>query len=259
MFESKIPVKSLKNQTIQEIIRYIRSMDSLNGNKLPREEEFCKIIGVSRATLRTALDEMEVYGIIFRKHGKGTFANPCSLDIKVSFNPVMDFYDMICLSGYTPSVQLLESYRQTVPDDLAELFRIPKGQTVMMIKKIFYADGRFCAYIEDILNISMLTEPALLDSCDLDTSILRLLEQKFKLQIEWDKVEIDTVLNRDVPAIATLIEQGKCENRALLLLRGMNYDTNGIPILFSKEYVDTSLISFSQIRKRQPAAWLKED
>ena len=259
MIESKTPIVNLKRQTIQEIVRYIRTEKLPDNNKLPREEEFCKILGISRVTLRTALDELEAYGIIIRKHGKGTFANPCSLDMKVSFNPVMDFYDMIRLSGYAPSIKLLECYIEEVSEELAKMFKISAGQPVLVTKKIFYADGRFCAYIEDVVNINLLEIPFNTNLHHFDKSLFRLLNEEFNIQVTWDKVEIDAVLGRSIPAVSKLIDQGIHRDGALLLLRGVSYDTNGNPVLFGKEYIDTSIISFSQIRKKQPSIWPREE
>jgi GntR family transcriptional regulator len=43
-----------------------------NG-KLPAETQLCARLGVSRTTLRHAIDELEVHGLVVRRHGVGTF------------------------------------------------------------------------------------------------------------------------------------------------------------------------------------------
>lgn len=253
MFESRIPSSNLRTQVTQEIIRYIRGMDLHKDNKLPREEEFCKIIGTSRVTLRAALDELAAHGVIFRKHGKGTFANPCSMDIKVSFSPVLDFYSMIMLSGYTPSMELLGGELIEAPADLPEQMLLKPRQKMWVSRKIFFADNQFCAYVEDFLNVDLLGDAQKIEACTFDSSLFPLLEKEFGVRIDWDKVEIDTICSAQIPALAKLVREQRCKDGALLLLRGVSYDTAERPVLYAREYIDTGVIRFNQIRKRQSA------
>ena len=43
------------------------------NDKIPSESELCKIYGTSRITVRKALDELVTRGLLYRKHGVGTF------------------------------------------------------------------------------------------------------------------------------------------------------------------------------------------
>lgn len=246
LFEEIGENTDLKTQVINGIMRYIRSMDLEQTHKLPREEEFCKILGTSRVTLRAALDVLDSHGIIFRRHGKGTFVNVRSLDIKVSFNPVMDFYDMIVFSGYEPSVRLIAAERVAAPDFLLEPMGLAAGREVFHTQKVFYADKKFCAYTEDYLNMECLADPDHLEDVSFSIPAFPMLDQEFGIRIEWDKVEIDVVRRDRVPVLA---ESGG-DDRPLLLLKGMNYDAADRPVLYTMEHIDTSLIRFNQIRKR---------
>lgn len=67
---------NLKSQVRAELEEYIHSLDLDVANKLPREEELCRILGISRVTLRSVLDDLAAEGIIIRVHGRGTFVNP---------------------------------------------------------------------------------------------------------------------------------------------------------------------------------------
>lgn len=249
MFAENLESTDLKTQVVKAILHYIRAMDLQKDNKLPREEEFCKLLGTSRVTLRAALDVLDSQGFIFRRHGKGTFVNTRSLDIKVSFNPVMDFYDMIAFSGYEPSVRLLESEQIPVPSWLQEAMEVEEtGREVFHTRKLFYADKKFCAYTEDYLNIGCLSNPQHLRDVSFASPVFPMLDREFGICIEWDKVEIDVALCDQVQGLSN-VETGR-EGYPLLLLRGMNYDCLDRPVLYIKEYIDTSLIQFNQIRKR---------
>lgn len=74
---------SVKNYLYQ----YIRSLEQTGNMKLPPESELSLKLGVSRVTVRRALDELENEGIILRIQGRGTFANPEALNIQVNLMP----------------------------------------------------------------------------------------------------------------------------------------------------------------------------
>ena len=52
--------------TKEYILKHIQSMDLDNNTKLPREEILAKEFNVSRTTIRSALKELIVEGIIFQ-------------------------------------------------------------------------------------------------------------------------------------------------------------------------------------------------
>lgn len=88
MSTQKLRVKSLSGQAKEAILQYIEEMDLKTDNKLPREEALAEMLGVSRITIRQALNDLAAEGIIFRRQGRGTFVNVDSLNIKVTFSPL---------------------------------------------------------------------------------------------------------------------------------------------------------------------------
>src|SRR5207253_280318 len=53
--------------------RDIRSRYLLPGERLPSEPSLCRHFGVSRSTVRQALAELELDGLVHRERGRGTF------------------------------------------------------------------------------------------------------------------------------------------------------------------------------------------
>jgi GntR family transcriptional regulator len=64
---------SLHRQIFLVLRDRILSRQYAIGEMLPSEEEFVRLFGVSRSTLRQALGELERAGLIERRHGVGTF------------------------------------------------------------------------------------------------------------------------------------------------------------------------------------------
>ncbi|WP_313133353.1 GntR family transcriptional regulator [Anaerocolumna sp.] len=245
-----INVMSLSEQAKDKIRQYISTMDLEKSNKLPREETMANLIGVSRITLRTALNDLACEGIILRRQGKGTFVNVDSLNINVKFNPVMEFTDMIRNSGYRPSVQLLEIQFVSAKSIAAEL-QLSENDKLVMCEKIFFADENLCAYCIDYFPLTAIGgEEAFDNFSNYQNSVFTYIYGHSGHKIIWDKVKIKTAIGEDIPNLSSRISDKNINNKPFLLLEGVNYDDHDTPLVYAKEYVDTDFIQFSMIRQR---------
>lgn len=244
MAEPMINRLDLKTQAKRAILDYIASMDLHASNKLPREEKLCEIIGVSRVTLRSALDELASDGVVFRRQGKGTFVNRTRMEIKVSFNPAGHFSDMIRDSGYTPRIEMLAV--DIIPADaqLADALHIAEGDEVVRDKKIFYADDAPCVYCEDFFERRLIGDRDPQEMLSQPISVFHYLYARTGRRVCWDKVELGAADSRMKEELSVF------PDRPLLLLTGTNFDEEDMPLVVTCEYVDTCCLSFSQIRRR---------
>ncbi len=81
-------------QARDELARRIAKMKP-GENRLPSEEELTRQLGVSRSTVREALHDMILEGIVTKRHGKGNFAHPAVLKIpyRIDYDP--DFRELL--------------------------------------------------------------------------------------------------------------------------------------------------------------------
>ena len=250
MQPKKVQKNDLKTQVKEELQKYIKQLDLSVSNKLPREEVLAEMLGVSRITLRSVLDDMAAEGIIFRRQGKGTFVNTVFFEMNVSFNPVMHFADMIRNSGYEPRTEILYCQVEPADAEVAGKLKIAEGSRVIVCTKIFYADGSICAMVQDYVaeEIAGTLDEDLMVSCG--DSLFYYIYQRTGRKILWDKVEIDTVNSKDVPRLHEHITKHGGKDKGYLLLKGVNYDEEDKEILYALEYIDTSILKFNQIRRR---------
>lgn len=251
MDDLKLRGTSLSTLARQQIYKYIERMDLESSNKLPREEVLARIVGVSRVTIRKALDDLAAEGIIFRRQGKGTFVNVNLLNIKVKFNPAMEFTQMIRECGYEPSVKHLSV--QIIPwnKTIGRHLQLDDTSTLVMSEKFFLADGKICAYSIDYFALELIGGMEGFDNFSLDeSSIFDYLYHLSNEKIEWDKIEIDTVLGREIPHFLQHVSKENYGLRPYLRIRGVNYNQEDQPRLYLEEYIDTSLIKFSMIRQK---------
>jgi GntR family transcriptional regulator, transcriptional repressor for pyruvate dehydrogenase complex len=66
------------------------------GERLPSENEFCRTFGVSRVTVRAAIQQLEILGLVETRHGGGTF--------------VRDFSTIDTIDTLHPMIQLRENH-----------------------------------------------------------------------------------------------------------------------------------------------------
>lgn len=70
--ESTVPLYRQLKEILKEAIR---RGEFRPGDRLPTEMELCETFGVSRITVRQALNELANEGFLYRQQGSGTFVN----------------------------------------------------------------------------------------------------------------------------------------------------------------------------------------
>jgi GntR family transcriptional regulator, transcriptional repressor for pyruvate dehydrogenase complex len=73
-----VEIKTISKQYIvdevyQQIVDKIKEGTWQSGEKLPSENKLCEMFGVSRTSIRSALQKASAYGIIEIRHGQGSF------------------------------------------------------------------------------------------------------------------------------------------------------------------------------------------
>ena len=252
MSTHKLNVTSLSEQAKKEVLRYIENMDFDKGNKLPREEMLAEMIGGSRITIRQALNELSAEGIIFRRQGKGTFVNVDSLNIKVTFSPCMELTQMIQNSGYRPSVRLLNISRIKRDEEVCKILQMRDGEQLVVAEKLFLADDKICAFCRDYFGMDLIGgEEAFESFSQYEDSIYKYIYNLSGEKAEWDKVEIDTIQPEAIEGLTKHVSQKELGEKPYLYLKTLNYSSKDKPLIYAKEYFNTSIIKFNLIRQKK--------
>lgn len=107
---------------------------------LPSERELSEIYGVSRTTVRLALQELEHMGYIYKKHGKGTFVSSISSSI-MNLTGTYSFTEQMKSLGKTPETKILELKVMEANRYFSEQLGIHKGRKMIKIKRLRLADN----------------------------------------------------------------------------------------------------------------------
>jgi GntR family transcriptional regulator len=104
---------------------------------LPAERELAEELGVSRITVRKALDGLVAEGLLTRRHGAGTFV---ASRVEKSFSKLSSFTEDMISRGRRPhSAWLSRAAGQVTPEESLTLSLSP-GAAVYRFNRIRYAD-----------------------------------------------------------------------------------------------------------------------
>ena len=159
--------------------RVLDLVESLNvGDSIPSERHLAGDLGVSRLTVRAALDELVREGYLLRRRGAGTFvAEP-----KVSKGMgISSFSEDMRQRGLTPGSRTLEL--QVVPAGarLGRILHVSPAEPVVVAKRLGLADGEPMAI--ELLHVREALLPGL-TAVDLEEdSFYDLLAQRYGIEI----------------------------------------------------------------------------
>lgn len=117
MKKSSRDKRPLYRKVREEIANLIDTRNLKPGEKLPSESELRDKLKVSRHTVRKALSELEMDGIVQRKQGKGTFVSVPQLKQELPY--LKGFTEEMKSRGYEPGSRLIE-YRKVSGEELPE-------------------------------------------------------------------------------------------------------------------------------------------
>lgn len=227
-----------------QLLREMRTGAYANFSQLPRESELAKIMGISRTQLRDILAVLECEGFITRRHGVGTLINRHVLQLPVRIDMEQEFMDMIHAGGYIPSVSFVNAEESPATDEEAQKLALQPGAVLMRSKKLCAANKKPAIYCEDMFDASLLRNPVTDQS--FRAPVFQILQDNCRLNCFMDIARL-----LPVAADANLSEILQvAPGTPLLYIEEVDYDVDGKPILFSRQYFVSDYFHYNIIRKR---------
>ncbi len=140
-------------QARQHLLSLIENGTYQPGEQLPSEVDLAAQLGISRPTLREALLHLEQEGMIFRRHGVGTFVSP-HIPILESGLEILESLERqahrIGLNIEVAHPNILE--RPATSEELVML-AFPPGKPidVLSVDRVITVKGKSVAYLKDVV------------------------------------------------------------------------------------------------------------
>lgn len=194
---------------------YVDLKESLNsgkyqkGDKLPTEKELCQNYGISRLTVRRAMDELRREGFIERLKGKGTFVTGSKREEQLAI--LTGFTDEARKRGSETRSVVLENKLVRVPADAVGLFDIPADAMVVLLKRVRFLEGEPYAIEEAYLNVGADIRFLNITQRDMEKeSLYGILRKEFSINISYAEEEMELTRLKKEEARFLRQDQDEC-------------------------------------------------
>lgn len=176
------------------------------GDKLPSESELIQKYGVSRGTVRKAVDLLQERGYVQKIHGKGIFVLR-KKNIELHFSGIVSLKEVNEQLHSKLITNVVEMKKVTASHSLMQKFEVEENTTIDLIKRVRNLDGE--NIILDINHFVTDIVPGLTKEIA-EASIYEYIEKELQLKISY---------------AYRVIEAQPCteEDRKYLDLNGMDY------------------------------------
>lgn len=147
------------------------------GQRMPTEAELCALYGVSRVTVRQALDLLVRRGMLTRGRGKGTFVRDARLSVNA--RTVSSFSHELDQLGMKAGARLLHAGITRAEREVAEQLQVAEGAELVEFRRLRTADDLPIAVQTSLLVSARF--PGLLGRLGENTSLYGVLRQAYGL------------------------------------------------------------------------------
>ena len=125
-------------QVAQHLEQMIESGELPMGTRLENETDLADQLGLSRPTMRRAIEYLVGRGLLVRKRGIGTQVVDAKIAREVELTSL---YDDLAKTGRAPSTKVVSFGTEAAPDTLAVTLGIPAGTPVYVFERLRFADA----------------------------------------------------------------------------------------------------------------------
>ncbi|NEW04923.1 GntR family transcriptional regulator [Paenibacillus sp. SYP-B3998] len=177
------------------------------GAKLPTEDELCGIHKVSRPTVRRALQQLELAGLIKKIHGKGTFVTPDNSQIIHRLQaPMISYPEHMQALRRRSETSVLASTVISADANLSEHLHVPAQSPLTKLVRLRVSANVPVSY--EVSYIPWQLAPGLSnDICN--GSLYEQLRENYGLQIDHSIDTLEPIIADDAIAQLLQIAPGK--------------------------------------------------
>ena len=220
-------------QVAEQLERAIFDGKLAPGDRIANEVSLAEELGLSRPTMRQAIQLLVDKGMLVRKRGVGTQVVQTPVHRPVELTSL---FDDLASHHQTPTTVVLANEVVTATDEVAVMLAIASGSDVLHLRRLRYAHGEPLAIMENFLPADLIG----LGLMDLSTrGMYQLMRQKgVNIRVAKQRIGART----GTPEECTLL--GEKRGSPVLTMERAAHDDSGRPVEWGRHCYRASQYSF---------------
>jgi GntR family transcriptional regulator len=217
------------------------------GSQLPTEDKLIAQFGVSRITIRRAIQNLATRDLVEIRRGKGTFVTQPRITQELT--ELSGFVEDMQALGRHPTARVLDKRVVTANAIVARQLALPHDSSVVRILRIRLADGVPVSldetYLPTAIGEKIVTHDLAVEP------IFTLLEQRYNIPLIEADYQLEATTATPEVASALEIDPGS----PIFLIERTSFGVGKIPLDYEKLYYRGDLIRFAtRLLRRLPSS-----
>lgn len=212
------------------------------GQKLPSEAQMQHAFGVSRITVRQALNELQAEGLIETINGKGSFVTRPAGAPRLGM--LAGFVELLRSHGRQPSGRTFSKRTGPAPARVARALKLAPGTPVSIVRTVRMADGvpaaYFQAYFEPTLGRETLSDRLA------DEDAMTLLEEELGFRLDRTQISASAVKAGRIRGTLLAVPS----DTPLLHMRFVPHDLTGLALFYADMYSRPDQFTYRAVIRR---------
>lgn len=217
--------KQVAWQAVQALLEMLERPEFGPTERIPAERDLAAHLGISRMTLRKALQVLIERGVLERRGNRGTFVTAPGVERPLNSVARKGIAEVVSQGGARPGSKLLYFEQTVASARVASLLNIQQGAPLLTIRRLRTVDQKpFCIETSYIpaARVPDLVAGDLLEGA----SLYALLSSRYQIEIDGDEGTLSVAAMNEQETRLLEVEPGT----AALVYRGVIFDTAGVPV-----------------------------
>lgn len=219
--------KQIKEDIVEDILSGVYEP----GDMIPKQSDYAEKYGVSRLTVRKAIDDLVQKGILQTEKGKGTFVREIAKKA-YSYRRLAGFSSNVVSSEIKVHSKVVSIQELKADRPLAKYLQIPVDSEVVLIERLRYSNNHCVSFQKSYLPKKRVEGINFAEEQLEENSLYAVLRKRAGIELSYLDERFRAIRANEEISEHFHIEEGD----PILYVKRIAYDSEHIPIEFCKNY-----------------------